>query len=506
MSRLRAPTLRRHGRSARHWPLPSDASGAPTEVQRNGDALALVQDLCAELDRQRIDYCHWKSTNALDRSADGRNDLDLLIAREHGTAFAQLVSALGFKAALDPEEQRPGVVDYFGHDRPSGRLVHLQAHFQLIVGHDRTKNVRLPVERPYLASARQDGLFRIPDPAHELVVLVLRLTIKHSTWDAIAAGQGAVPANARSELDHLEALTDANAVAAALRALGLVDETLYRSCRHTLDAGHPALGRARTAAALVGALDGDVRHRQGVDVALKLARRTRRSATRRTGRRIPARRLRDGGAVIAVIGADGSGKSTAVGALHGWLDGGGVEAQAFHLGKPPWSSTTTMVRSALALASRVGSRTARRYAPLVWEACAARDRAQQARRVGRYATRGGVALCDRYPLGELAAMDAPQVRQLAAADAGLNGAVVGWLARLERRSYRRIRRPDVAFILRVEPEVAVARKPDDGAAYVRRRAEAVWSAPWRSDVVIIDAGRPAADVAADLRQRVWQAL
>ena len=113
-----APTLRRHGRSAHHWTLATSSDDAAGNAARTGEALALVRELCTALEFERIDYCHWKSTNALDRSADGRNDLDLLIAREHGAAFGTLVARLGFKAALDPEEQRPGVVDYFGHDVP----------------------------------------------------------------------------------------------------------------------------------------------------------------------------------------------------------------------------------------------------------------------------------------------------------------------------------------------------------------------------------------------------
>ena len=62
------------------------------------------------------------------------------------------------------------------------------------------------------------------------------------------------------------------------------------------------------------------------------------------------------------------------------------------------------------------------------------------------------------------------------------------------------------LVLAVDPAVAVARKPGDGAGYVRRRAEAVQAAPWRQDAVIIDAGAAAATVAAELRQRVWQLL
>ncbi len=44
-------------------------------------ALNLIFDLCQALAEEGISYCHWKSNNALDRSASGDNDLDLLVSR-----------------------------------------------------------------------------------------------------------------------------------------------------------------------------------------------------------------------------------------------------------------------------------------------------------------------------------------------------------------------------------------------------------------------------------------
>ena len=43
--------------------------------------LKIVEDLCGALAEEKVDYCHWKSNEALDRSASGDNDLDLLIGR-----------------------------------------------------------------------------------------------------------------------------------------------------------------------------------------------------------------------------------------------------------------------------------------------------------------------------------------------------------------------------------------------------------------------------------------
>ncbi|MGI0013972.1 MAG: hypothetical protein ACREBU_11105, partial [Nitrososphaera sp.] len=147
-------------------------------------ALNLIFNVCQALAEGDITYCHWKSNNALDRSASGDNDLDLLVSRTDEPRFTEVLSRLGFKHATAPaEKDMPGVLNYYGYDAEADKLIHVHAHYQLIVGHDMTKNYRLPIERPYLESAVQGDLFKVPAPEFEFIVFVIRMILKHSTWD-----------------------------------------------------------------------------------------------------------------------------------------------------------------------------------------------------------------------------------------------------------------------------------------------------------------------------------
>ncbi|HEX6268590.1 MAG TPA: nucleotidyltransferase family protein, partial [Anaerolineales bacterium] len=154
--------------------------------QMSYSVLPIVQELCHALRTENIDYCHWKSNNMLERSASGDNDLDLLINRADGTRFSEVLFRLGFKQVEAPtEKQMPGVLDYFGFDQQAEKWVHVHAHYQLIMGHDMTKNFRLAIEKAYLESAVQGELFRVPAAEFEFIILVIRMVLKHSTWDAI---------------------------------------------------------------------------------------------------------------------------------------------------------------------------------------------------------------------------------------------------------------------------------------------------------------------------------
>src|SRR4030066_1638502 len=94
--------------------------------------LPLIQALCDGLIQEGIDYCHWKSNQAIDRSASGENDLDLLVSRADEQDFTEILSRLGFKQALEYSKYRiPGILDYYGHDQKTGRFVHVHAHYQL---------------------------------------------------------------------------------------------------------------------------------------------------------------------------------------------------------------------------------------------------------------------------------------------------------------------------------------------------------------------------------------
>ena len=94
-------------------------------------------------------------------------------------------------------------MDFYGYDRGANHLIHVHAHYQLIFGHDATKNHHIPIEEPYLASACQNGLFKVPSAEFELILLVIRLILKHSTWDTLLLHQGKLSITEQRELGFL---------------------------------------------------------------------------------------------------------------------------------------------------------------------------------------------------------------------------------------------------------------------------------------------------------------
>jgi hypothetical protein len=164
-------------------------------------ALPAVHKLCESLKKEQINYCHWKSNAAIGRSASGENDLDLLVSHRDMQRFTELLYRLGFKEAQAfPDQLLPGIRDFYGFDETTTRLVHVHAHYQLVLGHDFTKNYHLPIERAYLNSAIQRALFRIPASGYEFAVFVIRMILKHSTLDAIIMGHGKLSPSERREL------------------------------------------------------------------------------------------------------------------------------------------------------------------------------------------------------------------------------------------------------------------------------------------------------------------
>ena len=496
--------------------------------------LPLVQELCTVLRTEAIDYCHWKSNNMLERSASGDNDLDLLIDRANGSRFTEILFRLGFKQVQAPtEKQMPGVLDYFGYDEQAEKWVHVHAHYQLIMGHDMTKNFRLALERPYLESAVQGDLFKVPSVEFEFVVFIIRMVLKHSTWDAIIGREGKLKASEQKELTYLQAQMNQERVQEILKYhLPFIGIDLFGNCVQALQPGSAVWTRVKTAQELQIKLRANAVYSLPIDTFLKLWRRAVLMIQRRIFKSSTKYRLEIGGAMIAILGGDGAGKTTAVDALYAWLSKN-FQSTRVHMGKPAWSWITIAVRSILKVGQILHfypleasfdetleqkSLVSPGYPYLIREVCRARDRYWTYIKARRLAARGALVILDRFPLPQIQIMDGAQteqfIRQLQAGPQAKRFLSPHWdsrfarfLVKLEEKYYHQIVSPELLIVLRVDPEIAVQRKTDEDPTSVEKRSTEIWQLNWENtDAFVIDASKPRQEVASELKTLIWSRL
>jgi thymidylate kinase len=353
-------------------------------------------------------------------------------------------------------------------------------------------------------------------------VLVIRMALKYCIldevlWNAARRRRTGPKRSEREELAFLGERVDRGRLAVVLaETLPEVGASLFAACERAVTSSVSLRVRMDVGARLEQALELHARRSRHVDAGLRILRRVGLAVTRRTSGPPPRARLAGGGALIALIGGDGAGKSTALEALSSWL-GKELDVRVVHMGKPPWSAATYAARAAVksaGLATGLLRRTARvgaparavdAYRPLVWFVCTARDRSLLYRRARSTADEGVVVLCDRYPHRLLRLMDVPQIRRLTSG--GAAGRLVGRMIELEERYHDEIGKPDQMFVLRLDPEVAAVRKTTESSESVRARGAEIWTADWDgSGAHVVDAAGPAAAVAAELKEQIWSSL
>jgi thymidylate kinase len=470
------------------------------------DAGPLGLRVALALGRSGIPHCQWKGRHKRDRWMAGRGDLDLLVDRTAAARFAAVLEALDFKLAqAPPERQAAGVQSFVGYDRGHGRLIHVHAHFALVVGRPWACCYRLPFADAVIESVVPGTPFPAPAPGFDLLLLLLRATLLHDPRDLWRRE----PVWLRAARTEWAALRDAAASLPQLLARHLPDVSLHTLDRaaQALQPGCPAWRRLAARAALERELRP---HKSRAPLAARAHRVL--TAPVRLFRRPPAgKRLASGGAVIALIGADGAGKSSCARALGGWL-GTELWTRPAHLGRPARSILTLLAGGAYKAARGLdilrgeasrGDLAA--HLELLRYLCTARDRYRLYRRVRGHAAAGGIAICERYPVPGNRILVGPSREQGRALSA--NSDLARLMRRWETRYYARMARPEITFVLRVDPEVAVRRKTDEPADYVRARAWALCEVDWSaSGATVIDANQPLRDILTDLRERVWQSL
>jgi hypothetical protein len=469
---------------------------------------SLLERLALALERSGVGCCQWKGHWSVHRWTTGHGDVDLLVDHGAVTEFRTVAGRLGFKAAFPAGQRRiPGVESYFGFDPAVQRLLHLHVHYRLVLGDYWRPVYRLSIEQPLLEQSVPGNPFRVPTPTYQFLVFVLRLMLRQVGRPLLSA-QTRWTGGIGIQLASLEACSDRDELAGIFeRHLPTVDLPFFDRCVRSLQGGCGPGERAVLPWKLHQRLRSHARRPPvGALVSAALEQVVPVGAARRI---FPDQmQLVGGGLVVALIGGDGSGKSTCARELVRWLVPV-FPAMRAHLGNPPRSVLTLLVGGVLKLQrgiERLLKRPARPEAilELLRHVCTARDRYRLYQRIHRFAAGGGMAICERYPIEQNRLLVGPSIPALLPKNAGV---VAEQLLLREAAYYERMLGPDVQCVLRLDPELAVARKPEEPADYVRARGRVIWETDWTgTGAHLVDASRPVADVMLHLKSIIWSNL
>jgi thymidylate kinase len=475
--------------------------------------LNLSRRLVEDLNAAGIGYCSWKQNHELDKTLAGNDDVDLLVDREDFSEFERITKSLGFKEALS-YVQYPSIFHYYGLDSETGKFLHLHVHLKIITGESHVKNYHLPLEKMILSNLRRHPSgCNIPQAEVEFILFLLRYYIK------VSCTVGAVLLRQERE-SH----------GAQLRYLGKKID--YRRVRALLEE-HLSAVAPEFFMQLADGLENDVSFAGKVILGLGLRRKIacfRRLGVTRTflaryhilGRRAlnksfmkRKKSLAAGGALVALTGLDGSGKSTHSSELQRWL-GRHFNVRALHVGRPKPCVETMLFRGALAIkrclgcdsttlvsgSGRQGPLFALRYLVLAYE------RFQALKMASRLRANGEIVLCDRYPSLSLGKMDSPRIVQRSD-----NSPWVNLVGQVEHRLYRAMPVPDVIFNLKVPLDSALERnrqrqkKDKESDAELRQRYIENSNLNYEArHFEVIDATRDFPLVFREIGRKIWHHL
>jgi thymidylate kinase len=469
--------------------------------------------LLSTLRQNGVRFAHWKSNFHLAEALAGETDLDLLIDAKDTAVFGASMKEIRARLVISqPWASYPDVEDWLVFDGVTGGLLHLHVHYALVTGLKRVKHLHLPWTQTVLSNLRADPASNWPLPAAslELLILLIRIWAKMPPWRRLIAPR--IPSHIMQELRWLESEANAEEFSSLASSLGLGAQTI------------PPLADAKAILAASRNLYGQVRRHFRMSWLSALAQAAllnlRLLATRIWLNQIGPIRFRKvlngQGFMVALVGSDGSGKSTVSGSLLGWLQYK-LDAHFYYMGSGDGSAG--WVQGARRGLSRIwrkskrprtgnsaktqGQKSASTLTKL-WRSLdllLLRRKLRLLRQGKRLADHGSVILLDRYPQEQFNSIcDGPRQQ---------DGMGFGWAARAERVLFAEAAKlgPDLVIKLSIDPEIAHRRKPDHDLDVIRRKCAIIDDLRFPgAEVAVVDAAMAPDKVLLAAKTAIWNYL
>lgn len=476
--------------------------------------LDLIKNLIEELNKNNIKYCQWKSNINLDKALSGFDDLDLLVAWKDISRFESTVLALNFKSAFNKNILFPSVEHYFGCDLTTGKIVHLHVYYKIITGPSLTKSYAFNIEDAILNNLEANNLSEMPIPLRyvEFVIYTIRTMTKLSfLCEHLLLRNSFVKIH--QEMSYLYSELDDEKIESFLQIYfpTLKLELLKECMSAIIDRKHIRL--FHLGKKIRCAIDKHRRISRSKELEHLLFQIIYRILNRLFFHR--KKRFNTGGVLIAIVGADATGKTTITNELYKWLSKN-FTTHLIHTGKPPSAILTFPMNLAIKIIKLVKSKSGqccvsenKKVSALmaVRLMVLAYDRSKLIRRFWRKAVNGDIVICDRYPSTDIGVMDSRRMQPKE-----LKG-FKKILAEYEQRCYESIPMADVILQLYVPVEIAVERNNirdkagKENEEFIRLRHKNNHGLTYKTKVLYsIDTSGNYDKIIIQLKKLLWQNL
>lgn len=478
--------------------------------------VVLINELLNKLQEQNIRYVHWKSNTNIEKALVCEDDLDILVNPLDKLKLESVLEQLNILRAYSIKDNwQPQIIHYLGIDSGTNQIVHIHLHYALVLGYDFDKNYNIPLLESYLKNRLLHKNIFLPEVEKEYIILIIRLLLKNSL----------VPFLLSSPKSQLRRIKHKNDRVILGRGYKEFEDLKHRSNRDRLMeilnnefnilsweeflyfenvlTGNNDLFLFFKAGKRINKI---LKSYQLKPVALSNFKSLKRLTNIRfntilnkfgRGENLFGKINAEGGRIFAFVGGDGAGKSTTIETIHKVLSRH-YKVFKLHLGRPKKSLKGIFFRVIYTFTNFIGKKdlsVALQYLAIAYDRKNSFEKALIKRR------QGYIVLQDRMPFKTIHEMDCPRIKNVASGK-------FKKLAQKEREIYSHITGVDKLIVLRLNPEIALKRRPEDDPAELLKRSGNIWNNEWTAPYMFtVNTGENnQTQVVGKILEKMWESM
>jgi thymidylate kinase len=471
-----------------------------------------LKDLLEIFDEESVRYVHWKSNLNIDKALTYDDDFDILVSQEDKGKVLKILSEFSFFRGLSKKDKwQNEIFHYYGIDLIKLKIIHFHLHFLLEIGHDYDKRSNLHVVENYLDNRQKYRYTYLPEFEKEYILLVIRIFLKN---DFKALSLKLPHAQIRSLLNYKNGVAKGGAYREFLDLknkinidrlktilasdFSFIEKDFFCKMEQVIDKNNSLSNYFGVARKLNKKLKKFNNHSVLLSFWLSFKRINFGRISLVLGNNdFMKKRNISGGRIFVFVGGDGAGKSTNIDKLYKLLKKQ-LYTKKIHIGRPKKFFLGTLLR----ILSKVIRILQFKDVSLALSYLAlAHDRYKYYKFALKLKGKGCIVLLDRFPIRGIDKMDCPRIHQHFPNK-------YKFFSKEEKKYHKKINYYDKLFVLKLNPEIAIQRRPEDDAEELRLRSGQIWSKDFSdyTNAVVVNTNDSFEVVERKILSEVWTNL